>query len=134
MPRSLREQVLQGLETHCKDVTVERGICVGPCQHPGTTACQCPPPWHCSPVFAGDLHSVKTSLMPSVTEKIKPAALFSAVLHRLQSNLLGGTCTTWLSRRLGTPGPLTFLESGPPSQHLVALLSAVNCVGALRLH
>ena len=34
---------------------------------------------------------------------------------------------------LESPGALAFLGSGPQSQHLVALLSAVNCVGALLL-
>lgn len=34
---------------------------------------------------------------------------------------------------LESPEVLTFLGSEPQSQHLVALLSAVNCVGALLL-
>lgn len=139
MSRSLGEQVHMGLETHWEDVTVESGICMGPCQHPGATVCQGPPLRHRSSMFAEDLHSIKTSLMWSVTEKINPAALFSSILHRLQSNLLGGTCTSLLSRglvvpiSLRCPEVLAFLGSGPQSQHLVALLSAVNCVGALLL-
>lgn len=101
-PGLLRERVHPGLETHGENVTVESGNCLDSCQQARAMVDQGPTPWHCSPMFPEDLRSIKTLL---TTENIKPAALFSAVLHRLQSSLFGGTCTAWPYGGLQYPSP-----------------------------